>query len=97
MPRVRRELHNDERRWVAAKIKELQDARRRRVAAKIEELSADYDASTPALLMRLRIAAEHLDAAENAGRAVTRERSANAALRCLAGIPRRNRQTLQRQ
>jgi hypothetical protein len=88
----RRELSDDERRWVAAKIKELQDAKRRRVAAKIKELSADYDASTPARQKNLRIAASLLDAAENARRAVTRERSANAALRCLTGIPRRDRQ-----
>jgi hypothetical protein len=86
-----KELQDDKRRWVAAKIKELQDARRRRVTAKIEELSVDYDASTPAQLMMLQIAAKHLDAAENARRAVTRVRSANAASRCLGGIPRRNR------
>jgi hypothetical protein len=76
----------------AAKIQELRDARRRRIVAKIEELSADYDTSTPVRRMMLRIAAKHLDAAENDHRAVTRVRSANAALRCLARAPRRARQ-----
>ena len=75
-----------------AKIQELQAARRRRIRAKIEELSADYDTSTPARRMMIRIAAKHLDAAENATRDVTRLRSTNAALRFLAGIPRWNRQ-----
>ena len=64
------------------------DAKRRRIAAKIRELTAEYDASTPARRMMLRIAAGHLDTAENARRAVTRVRSANAAMRCLASIPR---------
>jgi hypothetical protein len=75
-----------------AKIQELQGARRRRIGAKIEELSADYDTSTLARRLMIRIAAKHLDAAENATRDVTRVRSANAASHCLAGIPRRNRQ-----
>ncbi len=75
-----------------AKIQELQSVRRRRIGAKIDELSADYDTSTLARRMMIRIAAKHLDAAENATREVTRVRSATAALRCLAGIPRRDRQ-----
>jgi hypothetical protein len=98
--RVRRETAAIDRdrsdRFIAAndtaKIQELQGARRRRIGAKIDELSADYDTSTLARRMMIRIAAKHLDAAENATRDVTRVRSANAASRCLAGIPRRNRQ-----
>jgi hypothetical protein len=98
--RVRRETAATDRdqsdRFIAAndavKIQELRDARRRRIVAKIEELSADYDNSTSVRRMMLRIAAKHLDAAENDHRAVTRVRSANAALRYLARTPRRDRQ-----
>ena len=68
---------------------DARDAKRRRLTEKIKGLNADYDASTPAQQMMLRIAAKHLDEAENTRSAVTRVRSANAALRCLAGIPRR--------
>jgi hypothetical protein len=98
--RVRRETtgtdHHQSDRFIAAnevaKIQELQDARRRRIVAKLEELSTHYDSSTPVRRMMLRVAAKHLYAAENGRRAETRARSADAALRYLAGIPRRNRQ-----
>jgi hypothetical protein len=42
----------------------------------------------------LRIAAKHLDTAENTRSATTRERSTNVGLRCLAKIPRRKKKPL---
>jgi hypothetical protein len=67
-------------------------AKRRRIAEKVRQLTADYDASTPAQKLMLRMAAANLDAAEITRNATTRERSTNVALRLLSEIPKRKRQ-----
>jgi hypothetical protein len=67
-------------------------AKRRRIAAKVKQLAADYDASTPAQKLMLRLAAQSIDAASVTRSSTTRERSSHVALRLLSEIPKRKRQ-----
>jgi hypothetical protein len=68
-----------------------QSEKLRRVALLIKQLAGDFDASTPAQKLLLRLAAQNLDAASVTRSSVTRERSTNTALRCLRSIPRRKK------
>src|SRR6516165_5164053 len=67
------------------------DAKHRRIALLIKQLAGDFDASTPAQKLLLRLAAQNLDAASVTRSAMTRERCTNTALRCLRSIPRRKK------
>jgi hypothetical protein len=68
-----------------------QSEKHRRVALLMKQLAGDYDASTPAQKLMLRLAAQNLDAASCTRSAMTQERSTNTALRCLRSIPRRKK------
>jgi hypothetical protein len=61
---------------------------RDQLAAKIEMLNSAYAADTPAQQILISLAARHLVDADRA-RATARVRSTNAALRCLADVPKR--------
>jgi hypothetical protein len=63
-------------------------AKRRRIAERLAQLQADYDAS-PSQQQFLAIAARHLDDAERARSAYTRQRASNSAARLLANLPRK--------
>jgi hypothetical protein len=66
-------------------------ARRRRIEMKVKTLTDAYDCQTAAQRMMLKLAAVSLDTAETTRKALTRERSANVALRLLADIPKRKK------
>jgi hypothetical protein len=63
-------------------------AKRRRLAERLAQLVADYDPS-PSQKQLLAIIAGHLDDAERARSAYTRQRASNSAARLLANLPRK--------
>jgi len=63
--------------------------KQQRIAAKTDELAREYDVAGAAARMLLKLAAQHLDAAEQARNSVLRARHTRLGLEVLASLQRK--------